>query len=146
MKRFSNSGRSASGTGTPQKRELPLLPHENDPESSIKFHMRQIQPADSYYRRIKNESVRFHHGRKGTNLCLESSHRDGNSLNDLVQCRKCGKAVHVGKMAAEISEIGVTDHNVGFVVRRFQSMSPDCGAFFHYLVGHYGTSTKKQMQ
>jgi ribosomal protein S27AE len=66
-------------------------------------------------------------------------------LNDLVRCPKCGEAVHIGKMDAEISEIGVTDHNVGFVVRKFQAMCPHCGPFFHDRVGHHGTITKKQM-
>jgi len=66
-------------------------------------------------------------------------------LNDSVQCPKCDKAVYVGKMDAEISEIGVIDHNVGFVVRRFRATCPDCGPFFHDRVGHHGTITKKQM-
>lgn len=69
----------------------------------------------------------------------------GNRLNNLVQCPKCGKVVHVGKMGAEISEIGVTDQRVGFVVRRFQAMCPNCGPFLHDRVGHHGTITKKQM-
>ena len=41
LKRFSNSGSSASETVTPQDRDLLLLfPQENDPESSMKFHIR----------------------------------------------------------------------------------------------------------
>lgn len=74
-----------------------------------------------------------------------SSNQVLSALNDLVQCPKCGKAVPVGKLDAEISEIGVTDHNVGFVVRRFRPMCPDCGPFIHDRVGHHGTITKKQM-
>jgi uncharacterized C2H2 Zn-finger protein len=66
-------------------------------------------------------------------------------LNDSVQCPKCDKVVDIGKMDAEISEIGVVDHNVGFVARRFRATCPDCGPFFHDRVGHHCTITKKQM-
>lgn len=67
-------------------------------------------------------------------------------MNDLVQCPKCSKVVHVGKMEAEMSEIGVLDHNLGFVVRRFRARCPECGPFFHDRLGHHGSITKKQMK
>ena len=68
-------------------------------------------------------------------------------MNDSVQCPKCSRPVYVGKIEAEISEIGVIDHNVGFVVRRFRATCPGCGPFFHDHdhVGHHSTITKKQM-
>jgi ribosomal protein S27AE len=67
-------------------------------------------------------------------------------MDDLIQCPKCGKAVPYGKMDCEISEIDLIEHNVHFVVRRFQAVCPNCGPFFHDRVGHHGTITEKQMK
>lgn len=66
-------------------------------------------------------------------------------MNDSVRCPKCAKAVPLGKMVAEISEIDLNEQNVFCVVRRFQTTCPRCGPVFHDRVGHHGTIGEKDM-
>jgi hypothetical protein len=48
-------------------------------------------------------------------------------------------------MEAELSSVGMAEHNVNAVVRRFITKCPDCGPVFHDRVGHHGTISKKEL-
>jgi predicted RNA-binding Zn-ribbon protein involved in translation (DUF1610 family) len=66
-------------------------------------------------------------------------------LNDSVHCPNCGKAVSIGKMIEGLSSVDVKEQHVHFVVRRFRTACPNCGAFFHDRVGHHDTIGEKAM-
>jgi hypothetical protein len=65
------------------------------------------------------------------------------ALDNSVRCPKCAKAVPLGKMVSEITEVDLNEQNVFFVVRRFQTMCPHCGPVFHDRVGYHGTIGEK---
>jgi hypothetical protein len=49
-------------------------------------------------------------------------------------------------MVAEMHEIGVEDHGVVFVVRRFKTVCPKCGPVMYDITGHHGTISKMELR
>jgi hypothetical protein len=63
-----------------------------------------------------------------------------------VKCRKCGKAVPIGKIVSQLSSVAVPAQNVNGVIRRLRAVCPDCGPFLHDRVGHHDSITEKEMR
>src|SRR5580698_5176212 len=68
------------------------------------------------------------------------------SAMDKVTCPKCGQEIETGRMRCEENVIGVSDHQVIFVSRKFEADCPQCGPVLCHSVGHHGTIAKKELK
>jgi hypothetical protein len=63
-----------------------------------------------------------------------------------VNCPKCGREIEIGKMTCEENVVGIPDHEVKFVSRKFEAVCPECGPVLCHSGGHHGTIARKELR